>query len=121
MPLQPVYTWSETESSVCICVDNVPIKDASQLFCADRVIKLNAPPYLLLLDLRHAVDEDRSSASITRGRKVVITLAKVGWPGSTARQAAFPPDLVIWKLPASAANTATCTAQHRPRRGCGTS
>jgi hypothetical protein len=77
MPLQPAYTWSETESTIRIAIDSVPVKDASQLFCADRVVKLNAPPYLLLLDLAHAVDEEASSASIVRGRRLVIQLAKV--------------------------------------------
>jgi hypothetical protein len=77
MPLQPAYTWSETDSSIKITIDNVPIKDQGQLFCSDRVVKLNVPPYLLLLDLKHAVDDDRSTATITRGRKVVISLIKV--------------------------------------------
>ena len=77
MPLQPAYTWSETETTIRINIDNVPIKDAGQLFCSDRVIKLNAPPYLLLLDLKHPVDDERSTASVTRGRKVVLRLVKV--------------------------------------------
>jgi hypothetical protein len=77
MPLQPAYTWSETDTSIKITIDNVPIKDQSQLFCSDRVVKLNVPPYLLLLDLKHAVDDDRSTATITKGRKVVINLTKV--------------------------------------------
>lgn len=76
MPLQPAYTWSETDTSIKITID-VPIKDQSQLFCSDRVVKLNVPPYLLLLDLKHAVDDDRSAATITKGRKVVINLTKV--------------------------------------------
>lgn len=77
MPLQPAYTWAETDSSIKITIDNVPIKDQGQLFCSDRVVKLNVPPYLLLLDLKHAVDDDRSTATIIKGRKVVITLVKV--------------------------------------------
>lgn len=81
MPLQPAYTWTETDSSIQITVDNVPIKDQGQLFCADRVVKLNCPPYLLLLDLLHPVDDDRSSATIIKGRKVVIKLQKVGPAG----------------------------------------
>lgn len=77
MPLQPTYTWTETESSIRISIDKVSVKNASQLFCSDRVVKLNAPPYLLLLDLKHAVDDDHSSASIIKGQKIVIQLAKV--------------------------------------------
>lgn len=77
MPLQPTYKWSETDSSIKITIDNVPINDQGQLFCSDRLVKLNAPPYLLLLDLKHAVDDDRSTATITRGRRVVISLVKV--------------------------------------------
>jgi hypothetical protein len=77
MPLQPAYTWSEAEASIRISIDNVPIKDQGQLFVSDRVVKLNVPPYLLLLDLKHAVDDNRSTATITRGRKVIINLSKV--------------------------------------------
>ncbi|WIA41961.1 hypothetical protein OEZ86_009265 [Tetradesmus obliquus] len=76
MPLTPVYTWTETESSVRITVDGVPIKDQSQLFCSDRLVKLNAPPYLLLLDLKAPVDDDQSTATVLHGRKVVFQLAK---------------------------------------------
>jgi hypothetical protein len=77
MPLTPTYTWSETESSVRIAIDGVPIKDQSQLFCSDRLVKLNAPPYLLLLDLKEPVDDDVSTATVLHGRKVVFQLLKV--------------------------------------------
>lgn len=77
MPLQPAYAWSETETSIKIVIENVPIKDSNQLFCSDRVVKLNIPPYLLLLDLKHTVDDDRSTATIIKGRRVVINLIKV--------------------------------------------
>lgn len=55
----------------------MPIKDQSQLFCSDRLVKLNAPPYLLLLDLKAPVDDDQSTATVLHGRKVVFQLAKV--------------------------------------------
>jgi hypothetical protein len=77
MPLTPTYTWSETDSSVRITIDGVPIKDQSQLFCSDRLVKLNAPPYLLLLDLKEPVDDDLSTATVLHGRKVVFQLSKV--------------------------------------------
>lgn len=77
MPLTPAYTWSETDSSIRLTVNNVPIKDQSQIFCSDRVVKLNAPPYLLLLDLKDTIDDDRSTATVTRGRDIQIQLAKV--------------------------------------------
>jgi hypothetical protein len=77
MPLTPSYTWSETESIIRITIDGVPIKDQSQLFCSDRLVKLNAPPYLLLLDLKEPVDDDSSTATVLHGRKVVFQLSKV--------------------------------------------
>jgi len=77
MPLQPAYAWSETETSIKIVVENVPIKDSNQIFCSDRVVKLNVPPYLLLLDLKHTVDDERSTATIIKGRRVVVNLIKV--------------------------------------------
>lgn len=78
MPLQPAYSWSETETSIKISIDNIPIKDRGQLFCSDRLVKLNVPPYLLLLDLKHAVDDGASTATIIKGRRIVINLVKVG-------------------------------------------
>lgn len=79
MPLTPIYSWSENETSIQINIDNVPVKDQSQLFCSDRLVKLNAPPYLLLLDLKAAVDDDKSTATVMHGRKVVFQLLKVRW------------------------------------------
>jgi hypothetical protein len=79
MPLTPVYSWTETENSVRITIDGVPIKDQSQLFCSDRLVKLNAPPYLLLLDLKAAIDDDLSTATVLHGRKVVFQLVKVSY------------------------------------------
>ncbi|KAF6252551.1 hypothetical protein COO60DRAFT_517418 [Scenedesmus sp. NREL 46B-D3] len=76
MPLTPAYTWFENDSSLRITIDGVPIKDQSQLFCSDRLVKLNAPPYLLLLDLKEPVDDDLSTATVLHGRKVVFQLAK---------------------------------------------
>jgi hypothetical protein len=84
MPLTPVYSWSETESSVRITIDGVPIKYQSQLFCSDRLVKLNAPPYLLLLDLKGAVNDDLSTATVLHGRKVVFQLTKVSCTGQAA-------------------------------------
>lgn len=77
MPLTPVYTWSETETSILLTVNNVPIKDQNQIFCSDRVVKLNAPPYLLLLDLKNTIDDERSVATVSQGRNLTFQLIKV--------------------------------------------
>eukprot|EP00879_Flechtneria_rotunda_P017566 GHRR01018416.1.p1 GENE.GHRR01018416.1~~GHRR01018416.1.p1 ORF type:complete len:395 (+),score=141.32 GHRR01018416.1:1030-2214(+) len=76
MPLTPVYTWHETDTKLYITIDNVPIKDHSQIFCSDKLVKLNTPPYLLVLDLKHAVDDDQSTAAVHSGRKIVLQLVK---------------------------------------------
>lgn len=81
MPLTPSYTWSETETSIHIEINNVSIKDQSQIFCSDRVIKLNSAPYILVLDLNKAIDDDRSLATVFHGRKVVLQLVKVSSDG----------------------------------------
>lgn len=77
MPLTPAYTWSESETAVRISIPNVPIKDQSQIFCSDRVVKLNAAPYLLLLDLKDTIDDDHSTATVSGGRDINLQLVKV--------------------------------------------
>jgi hypothetical protein len=77
MPLVPRYSWSETPEKVSIQVHDVPIKDQSQLLVGDVVVKLAAPPYLLLLDLQCEVDEACSHATI-QGGTLHLSLQKVG-------------------------------------------
>eukprot|EP00775_Hariotina_reticulata_P003822 gene3822-4080_t len=88
MPLTPAYTWSETETSIRVEINNVSIKDQGQIFCSDRVVKLNAAPYLLVLDLNKAVDDDKSLATVLHGRKLVLQLVKAEpglWGSLTAQ------------------------------------
>jgi hypothetical protein len=77
MPITPAYSWSESAETVQIVVEGVPVRDQSAIFCSDRLIKLNTPPYLLLLDLKHEVDDGASSATLLRGRGIVFNLIKV--------------------------------------------
>lgn len=98
MPLTPKYTWSESQDEVLITVDGVPIKDQSQVFCSDAVVKLNAAPYLLLLDLNGTVDEDKSTATV-HGQKLQIRLQKVTAVSVSA-----------WRYPQARASP--CSSEH---------
>lgn len=118
MHLAPVYSWSETETSLRITLEGVALKDQGQLFCSDRLVKLNAPPHLLLLDLHGAIDEERSSAIVQRGRRLVLQLHKV-----PALLVAPPP---LRRSPACCRPSACCAlnrhlplAARRPSPACG--
>ena len=89
MPLAPRYSWSETDDSVVIQLTGVSIKDQGQLLCGDAVVKVNAPPYLLVLDLFKEVDEDASRATV-QGSSLTLSLKKVRTPpGLHSRAAAL--------------------------------
>lgn len=77
MPLAPRYTWSETESVVCIDITGVALKDASQLLVGHAVVKLSAAPHFLLLDLAAEVDPCASRATV-QGASLHLELPKVG-------------------------------------------
>lgn len=76
MPISPKFTWKENQSHVTL---RVSIKGLHQsnihLFCSSALLKLNSPPYLLLIDLFDNVDEARSSA-VRSQDEFVVTLAK---------------------------------------------
>ncbi len=76
MPIAPAYSWQETDEGISITLDGPFIKDQDSLFCGDRVVKLNAPPYLLTLDLHGEVEDDIAAATVS-GRTVTINLKKV--------------------------------------------
>lgn len=81
MPIAPKYTWWEDDASVHIRLDDTPVKDRQQIFCSDSVVKVNAPPYFLLLDLFKEVDDDGSSAAFSRS-SILLTLRKVWGAGA---------------------------------------
>lgn len=75
MPIAPKYTWWEDAESVYVRLDGAPVKDQQQVFCADCVVKVNAAPYFLQLDLYGEVDEDASTAAIDR-QSALLALRK---------------------------------------------
>jgi hypothetical protein len=77
MPLAPKYAWSETAETVELHV-HVPgaAKCAPDILVADCVLKVNAPPYLLVLDLNGEVDEARSTAKVD-AQGIAFQLRKV--------------------------------------------
>lgn len=77
MPLSPSYDWKETEIGVEVVVQLTGItKDKTHVFCTDRMLKINSPPYLLILDLLDEVDDSKSTATITP-TAVTFKLVKV--------------------------------------------
>ncbi len=65
MPLTPKYTWSETELTIDVDVSIPGVSRCSpDILLADCVLKVNAPPYLLVLDLHGDVDDTQSAAKV---------------------------------------------------------
>ncbi|KAG7397054.1 hypothetical protein PHYBOEH_001332 [Phytophthora boehmeriae] len=58
MPLVPRYTWEEDVSSIALELQ-LPgtMLRSIDIYISDLVVKVNASPYVLLLDLRDAVDD----------------------------------------------------------------
>jgi HSP20 family molecular chaperone IbpA len=78
MPLTPKYSWSETADAVAVHV-HVPgaSKSTPDILVADCVLKVNAPPYLLVLDLHGEVDQDQSTAKMD-AHGITFQLRKAG-------------------------------------------
>jgi hypothetical protein len=81
--ITPKYTWWEDASCVFIRLDGTGVRDQHQVFCSDSVIKINAAPYFLLLDLHSEVDDEASSAAISPD-SLLLTLRKVRRAGGRA-------------------------------------
>ncbi|ETN21399.1 hypothetical protein PPTG_01587 [Phytophthora nicotianae INRA-310] len=58
MPLVPRYTWEEDASSLALEL-HLPgtALRTIDIYVSDLVVKVNAAPYVLLLDLQDAVDD----------------------------------------------------------------
>ncbi|GMH44186.1 hypothetical protein BSKO_12120 [Bryopsis sp. KO-2023] len=63
MPISPDYSWEETEETITVRVLIPGIcRQKPDVFFSAAVLKVNASPYFLLLDLFKDVDEKKSSA-----------------------------------------------------------
>lgn len=83
MPIAPKYVWEETEDGLEVQVALSGIsKSSADVSATDVMLKVNVPPYLLILDILHEVDEAKSVATLT-GDGVSFKLVKVG-PSLTA-------------------------------------
>lgn len=77
MPVAPQYTWKQTLEGLTICVQMTGIKRCKpDVFATSALLKVNAQPYLLHLDLRHDVDDARTVAAVT-DQGVTFSLHKV--------------------------------------------
>lgn len=77
MPLSPVHRWSQTAAQVLLHVElpNVSARKPDVLITR-AMVKVVAPPYLLLLDLTADVAPARSTVT-ERGASIEIAVAKV--------------------------------------------
>ncbi|EJK68431.1 hypothetical protein THAOC_10385 [Thalassiosira oceanica] len=78
MPLVPQYTWCETENEVHV---SIPLKGVSSkhvdVFTAPTILKVSFAQYLLDINLRGRIEEERSRARSKNGT-LTIRLAKAG-------------------------------------------
>lgn len=65
MPISPLYEWAETELTLEV---RVQLQGASRskadVFATDCMLKVNSPPYLLILDLFGEVDDSHSVVTL---------------------------------------------------------
>lgn len=66
MPIAPKYEWEETDSTIEVRVF-FHAGSKADVFATDCLLKVNAPPYLLIADLYGHVDESQTVASIATG------------------------------------------------------
>ena len=79
MPIAPRYTWREDEHHVRLRLERVRAREPGQVLAAGRLVKVNAPPYLLLLDLAGELADGAGAASAVQDAgSLTLTLRKVG-------------------------------------------
>lgn len=77
MPLAPKYEWEQTDSTVEVRAHVLGAnKSKADVLFTDAVLKVNCPPYLLVLDLHDDVDDAKSSAVVSSSG-VTFRLVKV--------------------------------------------
>ena len=79
-PVRPEWSFKESSTSLTVTAKTKGVSKCNcDVFLSDCFLKINAPPYLLAIDLERAVDEERSKATLTQGQ-VSIYLHKTS-PG----------------------------------------
>ena len=83
-PLSPEWAWRQTDTTVTVNAKVTSVaKKHCDVFLSDRFLKINAPPYLLALDLAECIDEERSTATVSKGHVTVHMMKAVrgNWDG----------------------------------------
>jgi dyslexia susceptibility 1 candidate gene 1 protein len=77
MPITPTYKWLESDVAIEVTVQ-IPgsSRRGADVTLTDWVIKVNAPPFFLLIDLCKQVDETQVSSTFTPDG-LVVKLVKV--------------------------------------------
>ena len=77
MPVTPKHTWTQTKETLTVCIEIPGItRCRPDVFATSALLKVNALPYLLYLDLAHDVDDSQTVAAVT-DRGITFTLRKV--------------------------------------------
>lgn len=77
MPVTPKLTWTQTKETLTVSVEIPGITRCKpDVFATSALLKVNALPYLLHLDLAHDVDDAETVAAITECG-ITFTLRKV--------------------------------------------
>lgn len=90
MPISPKHEWQETATTLEVRVDIKGLsRSKAEVFATDALLKVNYPPYLLLLDLAHDVDDTQSAATLSADG-VTFKLVKVRSNRATIRASTEP-------------------------------
>jgi len=63
MPISPTYEWDEDDEKLEVRV--AVLGAARDVFATSYLLKVNSPPYLLMVDLHDMVDESKTIVTIS--------------------------------------------------------
>lgn len=77
MPISPIYEWTEGETNVEVRVSiQGAARSKADIFATDSLLKINCPPYLLIIDLFGVVDDSKTVVTLSADG-VTFRLVKV--------------------------------------------
>ena len=66
MPINPSYEWDETSDKIEVRVAVLGAsRSKADVFATSCLLKVNSPPYLLMLDLHDMVDESKTIVTLS--------------------------------------------------------
>ena len=78
MPISPIYEWTEGETNVEVRVSiQGAARSKADVFATDSLLKINCPPYLLIIDMFAVVDDSKTVVTLSADG-VIFRLVKVG-------------------------------------------